>query len=186
MDGMGMRFLNSDFSALADAFAARIHELKTFTHLRVNGTRMHVQSASEKRYKTLHGGAAELTGLEASIKALEAHVAEVRACIESENTAIPMVEALLKSCHLQSDDIASLAAVLQPALDSRPDVAKDVRPLTKDLTNTGQRDDDRGKKVGRDMEPAPRWHVSVAEFEEVGSYMKGRLTLDKSLKRIEH
>ncbi len=35
-------------------------------------------------------------------------------------------------------------------------------------------------------EVAPRWHVSEAEFSGVGSYMKGRLSLDKVRLSFEH
>ncbi|KAG1680405.1 hypothetical protein FOA52_015496 [Chlamydomonas sp. UWO 241] len=167
LDDLGQAGAGGAFSDLANAFSERIHELKRFMHLRVDDAEKDRQGIDS----------AELAGLEASIKALEAHVSEIRAYIQSERTSMHKVEALLEACTVQSEDIAGLASVLQPALQAAPAPAAPA-PLA-DVSNTLRRDEERGKRTARTMEPAPRWHVTEAEFEEVGQYMKGRLTLDK-------
>jgi hypothetical protein len=50
--------------------------------------------------------------MQASVKALEMHVADIAAYIQKESTTIPKVEALIDACKLQSDDIVSLASSL--------------------------------------------------------------------------
>ncbi|KAG2434151.1 hypothetical protein HXX76_007878 [Chlamydomonas incerta] len=91
------------FAALGDALNQRISDLKKLTLLRI-------EDGAKDMFQQ------DLSGLEASVRALEAQVATLKDCIRRELSAMPKVEALIEASKLQSQHLNSIASNLPARL----------------------------------------------------------------------
>ncbi|GAX82030.1 hypothetical protein CEUSTIGMA_g9458.t1 [Chlamydomonas eustigma] len=159
-----MQASSFDLSSLSQCFLNRIQELKQLTHLMTDGK----QSQSQK----------DLLGMEASVRALEDHILEMRNYVRRESNAIPKAEALLQACKIQSHDITRLSALSSSLQPSQPVRSTSAVPVLNDVSNMHRPDMTDLEKPKRDKS-VPRWHVTPAEFETVSGYLKGRISLEK-------
>jgi len=154
--------------AVAQAFSDRINELKQYTYLRIDDTAKQVYEQ-------------DLAGLEASVRALETHVAELKRFLRQEANALPKVEALLEACRLQSDDLQSITTQTAPLLPTgtmptASDAAASSGPAAAAARSMPPQ---AGEDERRRREAVLRRYVSEPELQSVSSYMRGRLTLEK-------
>ncbi|PNH03055.1 Spindle and kinetochore-associated protein 1 [Tetrabaena socialis] len=174
--------MTDSFAQLGAALTERILELKRLTLLRIeDGAKEFFQQ--------------DLSGLETSVRALEAQVATLKTCISQEMTAMPKVEALIQASKLQSEHLSaisqnlparlprSLSANTQGAL---PAAGRPMPPgagaLT-GVTQTGTSGQGAAGSVAEDAarrrKEVPRCYVTESELAATSAYMRGRLQLDK-------
>ncbi|KAJ9532028.1 hypothetical protein QJQ45_003753 [Haematococcus lacustris] len=133
----------------------------------------------------------ELLGLEASVRALEKHVVQLKAHLQSERAVIPKVEALIAASKLQASDLHTITSHLPPHLPglagavpqhlskTNGDVKAPASSLPDSMQPLKTSTSSKACKPGERREPVPHWYITEAELASVSGYMKGRLTLDK-------
>ncbi|KAJ9533809.1 hypothetical protein QJQ45_026901, partial [Haematococcus lacustris] len=133
----------------------------------------------------------ELLGLEASVRALEKHVVQLKAHLQSERAVIPKVEALIAASKLQASDLHTITSHLPPHLPglagavpqhlskTNGDVKAPASSLPDSMQPLKTSASSKACKPGERREPVPHWYITEAELASVSGYMKGRLTLDK-------
>ncbi|KAG2447269.1 hypothetical protein HYH02_007599 [Chlamydomonas schloesseri] len=84
------------FATLGEALTQRISDLKKLTLLRI-------EDGAKDMFQQ------DLSGLEASVRALEAQVATLKECIQRELSAMPKVEALIEASKVQSQHLNAIA-----------------------------------------------------------------------------
>ncbi|GIL53944.1 hypothetical protein Vafri_9512 [Volvox africanus] len=155
---------------LGAAVSQRIAELKRLALLRLE------DDAKELFHQ-------DMSGLEASVQALEDQFSSLKAFVQRELSAVAKVEALIDASRIQSEHLHVIATNLPPRLP-RP-ASSSVQGIS--LTSTGmgalgsgQLDALKsGDDAGRRRKEAPRWYVAERELEAVSSYLRGRLQADK-------
>ncbi|KAG2491844.1 hypothetical protein HYH03_009800 [Edaphochlamys debaryana] len=180
--------MSNSFAELGDALTERVSELKRLTLLRLE------DGAKDLFTK-------DLSGLEASVRALEAHVATLKSCIQTELSAMPKVEALIEASRIQSEHLSAIASNLPQRLPSRApagagpglaagsSVAGAIGP-GRGLCGGGGQAAGAGpgggaEEAARRKREAPRWYVTREEFDGLQAYMRGRLQADKLNAAVE-
>ncbi|KAL6761339.1 hypothetical protein V8C86DRAFT_2536128 [Haematococcus lacustris] len=166
------------FSGLQSALSSRCQELRRFLHLRL-------EDRSCNKFEQ------ELLGLEASVRALEKHVVQLKAHLQSERAVIPKVEALIAASKLQASDLHTITSHLPPHLPglagavpqhlskTNGDAKAPASALPDSMQPLKTSTSSKACKPGERREPVPHWYITEAELASVSGYMKGRLTLDK-------
>ncbi|GLI68353.1 hypothetical protein VaNZ11_012756 [Volvox africanus] len=168
---------------LGAAVSQRIAELKRLALLRLE------DDAKELFHQ-------DISGLEASVRALEDQFSSLKAFVQRELSAVAKVEALIDASRIQSEHLNVIATNL-PARLPRP-ASSSVQGISLASAGMGglgpgQLDGLKsggptggivmaptaGDDAGRRRKEAPRWYVAEREFEAVSSYLRGRLQPDK-------
>jgi len=168
------------------ALNGRVAELKRYTHLRL-----------EDRCKHQHDQ--DLLGLDASVHALEKQLAELKARLKSEAETVPKVESMIRASVLQGADLQHLASNLPAHLPANQRPASHASGAQLSINGTGTQQSRHAKseqqpsmqgdghdahapmdqRRKRENTTCPRWFVTEVELNQVSSYMRGRLTLEK-------
>ncbi|KAL4434153.1 hypothetical protein ABPG75_000594 [Micractinium tetrahymenae] len=162
------------FEAVVSAFSQQVAELREATLLRVDdGTR------------ALY--AQDVEAIEATVRALEHKLRDIRAYVAREAATIPQVEAVVAACQLQRQHLQHIAGHLPAYLPSlrSPEVAAAAAGRPKENSGAAPNQGGGGGAEaaagggGKKRAPAPRRYISVDELSGVSSYMRSRLTADK-------
>ncbi|EFN57576.1 hypothetical protein CHLNCDRAFT_143235 [Chlorella variabilis] len=155
------------FEAVVSAFSKQIAELREATLLRVDDTtrQLHTQ---------------DVEAIEATVRALEHKLRDIKAYVAREAAAIPQVEAVVAACQLQQHHLHHIAGHLPTYLPSlrSPEVAG-VKENSRAAPNQAAAADGGGGGGPKKRPPAPRRYITADELASVSSYMRGRLTADR-------
>ena len=128
----------------------------------------------------------DVVAIEATVRALEHKLRDIKAYVQREAAAIPQVEAVVAACQLQQQHLAHIAGHLPTYLPSlhSPEVGGPGGGAAKEngsraALNQAAADAAGGGGGPKKRPPAPRRYISAAELASVSSYMRGRLTADR-------
>lgn len=163
------------FEAVVAAFSEQVAELREATLLRVDDTT-----------RALY--AQDLEAIEATVRALEHKLRDIKAYVQREAAAIPQVEAVVAACQLQQQHLQHIAGHLPAYL---PSLRSPEMPAAGGSSTAGVKENSRAAPNqaaaapaaagggAKKRVPAPRRYITTDELASVSSYMRGRLTTDK-------
>eukprot|EP00887_Chlorella_sp_A99_P000775 scaffold5.g775.t1 len=166
--------MGSSFEVVVAAFAQVAAELR-------EGTLLRADDSTRQLY------AQDLEAIEATVRALELKLRDIRAFVKREKEAIPQVEAVVEACQLQRAHLQHIAGHLPtylPSLESPAGGGGALRELGPSAAGSNQQQQQQqggeaGQPAAKKRPAAPRRYISQAELESASSYMRGRLTTDK-------
>lgn len=132
--------------------------------------------------------AADLTAVDAAVKAMELQVQSVKDRLREETLAIPkakrLIEASLKQQKKLQDMSLHVPSLLPARMTSLPDANYHLQPHPcKDESSLGslkiEEEHPALPKEKKGRGPPPLWYISADELASLSSYMRGRLTLEK-------
>jgi hypothetical protein len=124
-----------------------------------------------------------VVAIEATVRALEHKLRDIKAYVQREAAAIPQVEAVVAACQLQQQHLTHIAGHLPTYLPSlhSPEVGAPGGGGLKENSSRAAPNQAAADAAGpkKQRPPAPRRYISAAELASASSYMRGRLTADR-------
>ncbi|KAG7667789.1 hypothetical protein Ndes2526B_g01813 [Nannochloris sp. 'desiccata'] len=181
--------------AVIGAFASQVAELREATLLRVDESAKDLYSQ-------------DLETIEATVRALEIKLRDIRSYVKKEKDAIPKALAVVEACKLQRQHLEHIAGNLPTYLPSLQSPTSSSPPpaavLQENRGNNAHSNHIESMKAGNDLsryttasaaaaEPkkkssssnaaapltAVRRYITQDEFDSISPYMRGRLTTEK-------
>ena len=135
--------------------------------------------------------AQDLEAIEATVRALELKLRDIKNYVKKEKDAIPKALAVIQACELQRRHLQHISANLPNYLPSVQSPATSASPTTSAVPaeprNNGSSNEAapprnleaKRKPSATGPSPVPRRYITQEEFESVSPYMRNRLTADK-------
>ncbi|CAH9096779.1 unnamed protein product [Cuscuta europaea] len=168
---MEVKEAGSSLDALISSFNARIAELQQLVIAR----NMYPASSIS-----------DLTAVDSSLSGLELQLENIRTRLREETEAIPKAKKLIEASLKQQKKLQFIAANVPLSLSGRVDyTTKDTfngvqqQSCTDDLTLEPLKIEEPAPREKKGRAPPPLWYLSADDLNNLPSYMRGRLTLDK-------